>query len=61
MAVRLTTTFYHITHKDLQTLLKREFKDKNPSIDLFMTALQSTLDFEKYIDVRFSKKLRNQN
>ncbi|CAI4572821.1 CMF_HP2_G0026570.mRNA.1.CDS.1 [Saccharomyces cerevisiae] len=58
MAVRLTTTFYHITHKDLQTLLKREFKDKNPSIDLFMTALQSTLDFEKYIDVRFSKKIK---
>lgn len=58
MSVRLTTSFYLITHKDLQILLKREFKDKNPSIDLFMAALQSTLDFEKYVDVRFSKKIK---
>lgn len=58
MSVRLTTSFYRISHKDLQVLLKREFKDKNPSIDLFMAALQSTLDFEKYIDVRFSKKIK---
>ncbi|CAI4043759.1 hypothetical protein SKDZ_10G1830 [Saccharomyces kudriavzevii ZP591] len=58
MSVRLTTSFYRISHKDLQVLLKREFKDKNPSIDLFMAALQSTLDYEKYIDVRFSKKIK---
>ncbi|KOG98574.1 Vps53p [Saccharomyces eubayanus] len=58
MPVRLTTSFYLTTHRDLQILLKREFKDKNPSIDLFMAALQSTLDFEKYVDVRFSKKIK---
>ncbi|EJS43120.1 vps53p [Saccharomyces arboricola H-6] len=58
MALKLTVSFYRITHKDLEILLKREFKDKNPSIDLFMTALQATLDFEKYTDVRFSKKIK---
>lgn len=58
MPLKLTTSFYKMTRKDSQILLKKEFRDKSPSIDLFMGALQATLDFEKYIDVRFSNKLK---
>ncbi|QLL33481.1 hypothetical protein HG536_0E03920 [Torulaspora globosa] len=57
--LRMTRSFYESTRKDLQILLKNQLlHDKNSSIDLFMRALQDTLDFEKYIDVRFSRKLR---
>lgn len=58
MSLRLTSAFFKMTAKDLEILLKKEFQGKNASIDLFMRALQETLDFEKYIDVRFSNKLR---
>ncbi|CAR25900.1 ZYRO0A10714p [Zygosaccharomyces rouxii] len=58
MPLRLTSTFFKMTAKDLEILLKKEFQGKDASIDLFMGALQETLDFEKYIDVRFSNKLR---
>lgn len=57
--LRMTRSFYESTSKDLQILLKNQLlHDTNSSIDLFMGALQDTLDFEKYIDVRFSRKLR---
>ncbi|CCF58317.1 hypothetical protein KAFR_0E01630 [Kazachstania africana CBS 2517] len=56
MPLSLTCRFFQITRKDLKLLLNKEFKNKQPSIDLFMTALQATIDFEKYIDVRFSNK-----
>lgn len=55
--LKMTRSFYDSTRKDLQILLKKELQDKSPSIDLFMGALQETLDFEKYVDVRFSRKL----
>lgn len=58
MSLKLTSVFYKMTAKDLEILLKKEFQDKNASIDLFMGALQATLDFEKYIDVRFSNKMQ---
>ncbi|AQZ12982.1 VPS53 (YJL029C) [Zygosaccharomyces parabailii] len=58
MSLKLTSAFYKMTAKDLEILLKKEFQDKNASIDLFMGALQATLDFEKYIDVRFSNKMQ---
>lgn len=61
MPIKLTTKFFQKTSKDLDLLLRREFKDrsKTPSIDLFMKALQTTLDFEKYINVRFSHKVKD--
>lgn len=58
MPLKLTSAFFRMTSKDLEILLKKEFQGKNGSIDLFMGALQETLDFEKYIDVRFSNRLR---
>ncbi|CAB4254928.1 similar to Saccharomyces cerevisiae YJL029C VPS53 Component of the GARP (Golgi-associated retrograde protein) complex [Maudiozyma barnettii] len=54
----LASQFYEITKKDLDVLLRRELQGKTPSIDLFMGSLQVTLDFEKYIDVRFSNKCK---
>ncbi|SMN20806.1 similar to Saccharomyces cerevisiae YJL029C VPS53 Component of the GARP (Golgi-associated retrograde protein) complex [Maudiozyma saulgeensis] len=54
----LASQFYEITKEDLDTLLRRELQGKTPSIDLFMGSLQVTLDFEKYIDVRFSNKCK---
>lgn len=59
MSLKLTSVFFKMTAKDLQILLKKEFQDKNASIDLFMGSLQATLDFEKYIDVRFSNKFQD--
>lgn len=56
--LKMTSSFYESTRKDLQILLRNQLHDKSTSIDLFMGALQETLDFEKYIDVRFSRKLR---
>ncbi|SCU94012.1 LAFA_0F19372g1_1 [Lachancea sp. 'fantastica'] len=56
LPIKLTAKFYSITRKDLSILLQRELKD-NPSIDTFMGALQTTLEFEKYIDVKFSNRL----
>lgn len=53
----IASTFIDMTKRDLDLLLKREFRDKSPSIDLFMMSLQETLEFEKYIHVRFSKML----
>ena len=58
--LQLTNKFYQITRSDLKVLLHREFGCKNPSIDLFMQSLQITLDFEKYIDVRFSNKCKEE-
>lgn len=59
MSLKLATNFYKMTQNDLVVLLKREFRDKNDSsINLFMGSLQATLDFEKYIDIRFSNKLK---
>ncbi|CCH60845.1 hypothetical protein TBLA_0D03450 [Henningerozyma blattae CBS 6284] len=69
MSIRLTTLFYEKTIKDLQILLKREFSTTNSSsvstntvgskkIDLFMNCMQTTIEFEKYIDVRFSQQLK---
>ena len=52
----LASKFYDMTKKDLDILLRNELHGKTPSIDLFMGSLQVTLDFEKYIDVRFSNK-----
>ncbi|UCS21561.1 uncharacterized protein HLK63_J01067 [Nakaseomyces glabratus] len=59
LPMHLTETFMETTRKDLNILLKREFQDKSPTIDLFMNALQETLEFENYINVRFSKKLND--
>lgn len=56
--LELTSQFYKVTKNDLDILLKREIQGKTPSIDLFMGSLQVTLDFEKYIDVRFSNKCK---
>lgn len=58
MPLKLTSAFFKITANDLEIRLKKEFQGENASIDLFMSSLQETLDFEKYIDVRFSNKLR---
>lgn len=58
MPLALVSKFYEITIKVLEVLLKKELKNKNHSIDLFMSSLQVTLDFEKYIDVRFSNKCK---
>ncbi|QLG70555.1 hypothetical protein HG535_0A04960 [Zygotorulaspora mrakii] len=58
MQLKLTNRFYEMTQRDLSILLDREFNGKGSSIDLFMGSLQTTLDFEKYIDVRFSNKLK---
>lgn len=57
LPLHITSTFIEMTKSDLDFLLKREFHDKSPTIDLFMTSLQETLEFEKYIKVRFSKSL----
>ncbi|CCE65879.1 hypothetical protein TPHA_0N00980 [Tetrapisispora phaffii CBS 4417] len=56
--LKLTGTFYSWISTDLKVLLKKEFNDANPSIDLFMTVLQDTLEFERYIDLRFSRKVK---
>ncbi|CEP62075.1 Vps53p LALA0_S04e07206g [Lachancea lanzarotensis] len=56
LPTKLTAKFYSITRKDLGILLQRELKE-NPSIDTFMAALQTTLEFEKYIDVKFANRL----
>ncbi|SCV05514.1 LANO_0H09164g1_1 [Lachancea nothofagi CBS 11611] len=56
--IKLTSRFYATTRKDLEILLKRELKDQ-PSIDLFMGSLQTTLEFEKYMDVKFANRLSN--
>lgn len=53
--LRLTDSFFSMTSNDLKILLKRDLSD-NTSIDLFMQALQTTLEFEKYISVKFSHK-----
>ncbi|SCU88138.1 LADA_0E08416g1_1 [Lachancea dasiensis] len=58
MPWRLTSRFYTVTKKDLEILLGRELK-QSPSIDLFMGSLQTTLDFEKYIDVKISNRAYN--
>ncbi|CCK70924.1 Vps53p KNAG_0F02590 [Huiozyma naganishii CBS 8797] len=60
MPLQLVSKFFSMTRKDLDILLKVEFKDRTPSIDLFMKSLQVTLDFEKYIDVRFSNKFKEE-
>ncbi|KAG0654653.1 Vacuolar protein sorting-associated protein 53 [Monosporozyma unispora] len=60
MPLQLTNKFYQLTRTDLKVLLRKELKGKEPSIDLFMQALQVTLDFEKYIDVRFSNKCKEE-
>lgn len=60
LPLQLTNKLYQITRKDLKVLLHREFGCKKPSIDLFMQSLQVTLDFEKYIDVRFSNKCKEE-
>lgn len=60
MPLQLTNKFYQLTRTDLKFLLRKELKGKEPSIDLFMQALQVTLDFEKYIDVRFSNKCKEE-
>ncbi|KAL3241873.1 Vps53p [Nakaseomyces bracarensis] len=57
LPIHIASTFIDMTKRDLDMLLKREFHDKSPSIDLFMMSLQETLEFEKYINVRFSKML----
>lgn len=53
--LKITDTFFSMTSKDLKILLKRDLNGQS-SIDLFMQALQSTLEFEKYISVKFSHK-----
>lgn len=65
MSMKLTETFIELTNKDLIILLKRQFtsttsssSSSDISIDLFMNSLQSTLEFEKYIDIRFSQKIK---
>ncbi|CCD24032.1 Vps53p NDAI_0C03720 [Naumovozyma dairenensis CBS 421] len=72
---KLTLHFLNLTARDLKILLKRELHDKSTSasssssssanasnsIDLFMNALQSTLDFEKYINIRFSNKFKDES
>lgn len=59
LPLKITKKFYSITRNDLKLLLKKEFKGTSPSINLFMKALQTTLDFEKYIDIRFSNKIQD--
>ncbi|AAS51271.2 ACR044Cp [Eremothecium gossypii ATCC 10895] len=58
MPLRLTSMFFIFTKHDIQILLDREMK-KTPSLELFMEALQATVDFEKYIGIKFSNKLSN--
>ncbi|SCU86719.1 LAME_0D07382g1_1 [Lachancea meyersii CBS 8951] len=60
MPIKITTKFYAITGKDLDILLKRELEVK-PSIDVFMGALQTTLEFEKYIGVKFANRLNTED
>lgn len=55
--LKLTERFYSITSSDLKILLNREIGTKG-SIDLFMKSLQETLEFEKYISVKFSHKFQ---
>ncbi|KAM3160699.1 VPS53-like protein [Lachancea thermotolerans] len=59
LSLELTKGFYDTTASDLKVLLERELRD-HPSIDLFMSSLQTTLEFEKYIDVKFSNRLHNE-
>ena len=59
MPLKLTARFYSATRSDLKVLLDRELQDR-PSIDLFMASLQVTMEFEKYIDVKFAKRLTNE-
>ncbi|AET41539.1 Vps53p Ecym_8257 [Eremothecium cymbalariae DBVPG len=58
MPLRLVSTFIIFTKHDVEILLSREMK-KEPSLELFVEALQSTIDFEKYINVKFSNKLNS--
>ncbi|CAH00576.1 Vps53p [Kluyveromyces lactis] len=51
--LKLTDSFFTMTSNDLKTLLKRDLSGTT-SIDLFMQSLQTTLEFEKYISVKFS-------
>lgn len=60
MPLQLANKFFQLTRNDLKALLHKEFKGAEPSIDLFMQSLQITLDFEKYIDVRFSNKCKEE-
>ncbi|CDO93692.1 unnamed protein product [Kluyveromyces dobzhanskii CBS 2104] len=53
--LKLTDFFFTMTSNDLRTLLKRDLSG-SASIDLFMQSLQTTLEFEKYISVKFSHK-----
>lgn len=57
MSMKLTSRFFSMTRRDLQILLRRELQN-NPSIDLFMDSLQNTLDFEKYINVKFANRFK---
>lgn len=54
----ITEEFLSITSKHLEILLKLEFRDKNPSIELFINSLQTTQEFENYINVRFSHRIK---
>ena len=58
MPLKITAQFCNSTKNDLDILLRTEFQNKSPSIDLFMSSLQLTLDLEKYIDVRFANKYK---
>ncbi|AMD22754.1 HHL016Wp [Eremothecium sinecaudum] len=56
MPSRLTSMFLILTKHDLEILLHREMA-KSSSLELFMNALQSTIEFEKYINVKFPNML----
>ncbi|SCV99532.1 LAFE_0A05226g1_1 [Lachancea fermentati] len=56
MPFNLTMRFFALTKKDLHNLLEKEVRG-SLSIDVFMDALQTTLEFEKYINVKFANKL----
>ncbi|SSD59120.1 related to Vacuolar protein sorting-associated protein 53 [Saccharomycodes ludwigii] len=63
MAYQITKEFYSLTRKDLRIILKRELSGVGGSNNignvttLFMESLQTTMDFEKYIKVKFSNRL----
>ncbi|SCU97906.1 LAMI_0F12046g1_1 [Lachancea mirantina] len=59
ISMKLTARFYAMTRSDLSQLLNREVRE-SPSLDVFMSALQATVEFEKYVDVKFANRLHSE-
>ncbi|KAL6949779.1 hypothetical protein ACO0QE_000440 [Hanseniaspora vineae] len=69
MLLEITKKFYQLTRTDLVIILKRDLtqqasgQQQQPSINInvFMESLQATLEFEKYIKVKFNNRLSKES